>query len=70
MRPSTVSPQGFLSSGPCPRLVVVTMCHHDFGVDWPRTAEETETEEDEQTPSFANESTEAEVELLTDGGDE
>lgn len=46
------------------------MCHHDFGVDWQRTAEGTETEEDEDTPSFANESTEAEVELLTDGGDE
>jgi len=39
------------------------MCHHDFGVDWPRT-------EEEESPSFANESTEAEVELLTDGGDE
>lgn len=49
------------------------MCHaHDFGGDWRRTAEdETDDEEPEaETPSFANENAETDVELLTDGGDE
>lgn len=53
-------------------MVLVTMCHHDFGVDWTRTDEETDTdaEDSETSPTFANESSETEVELLTDGGDE
>lgn len=46
------------------------MCHHNFDATWSRTAEEDEADDEEETPSFASESTEADVELLTDGGDE
>jgi hypothetical protein len=45
------------------------MCHHGYEPeDW-RAEIETEAD-DEEEPSFLNEETEAEVELLTDGGDD
>ncbi|MFQ3284255.1 MAG: hypothetical protein ACI9TI_001612 [Natronomonas sp.] len=40
------------------------MCHHHMPRD------RSETERTEETPSFLNEETSAETELLTDGGDD
>jgi hypothetical protein len=62
--------QDFLTYSSSHVLVLDTMCHHNFDASWSRTAEEDETDDEEEKPSFASESTEADVELLTDGGDE
>jgi hypothetical protein len=45
------------------------MCHHGYEPeDWRAEIEE-HTDDEEEEPSFLNEETETEVELLTDGGD-
>ena len=44
------------------------MCHEYTGRGWQRTR--TESEDEEETPSFLNEEGGDDVEVLTDGGDE
>jgi len=44
------------------------MCHHEYDpADWRIEIEE---EHEDEEPSFLNEESEADVELITDGGDE
>jgi hypothetical protein len=45
------------------------MCHGHGGRRWSRNVESEETEEDDE-PSFLNDETAEDVEILTDGGDE
>lgn len=46
-----------------------TMCFEREPRDW-SMEKQTDTEEEEDTPLFLNEESDAETELLTDGGDE
>lgn len=47
-------------------MLDITMCHHHGTRDWSRDADE----ENAETPSFLNEESSTETEVLTDGGDE
>jgi hypothetical protein len=50
-------------------MLLCTMCHHGYEPsDWRTEVEE--AEEEPEDPSFLNEETDTEVELLTDGGDD
>jgi hypothetical protein len=56
-------------SRPSSRTIIRAMCHHGYEPsDWRTEVEE--AEEEPEDPSFLNEETDTEVELLTDGGDD
>jgi len=51
-------------------MVACIMCHHYEPSARYEERLETEADDEEEEPSFLNEDRDAEVELLTDGGDE
>lgn len=60
--------QGLNRASPVLRVWCATMCHEFSGRSWD-SVDERETEDDEETPEFLNETGSDDIEVLTDGGE-